>query len=129
MADRMLNQFGATFEKAVVTIFGDVIIGATGAPTLTAARSKGIKSIVRNGAGDYTVQFQDKYNKFLAFWIGTIKGTVPAAPTQSIRAINMQAAGGATVSFVLYNTAGAATDPATGEELFLEASFGNSAAF
>ena len=128
MADRLLNQFGVTFEKAVVTIYGDVTIGATGAPTLTVAKSKGIKSIVRNSAGDYTVQFQDKYAKFFGFWVGAIKATAPAAPTVGIKAINMQAAGGATVEFVLF--AGAvATDPASGEELFLEANFGNSAAF
>lgn len=128
MADRLLNQFGATFEKAVVTIFGDVTIGATGAPTLVAGKSKGIKSIVRNSAGDYTVQFADKWNKFLGFWVGMIKATAPSSPTMSVKAINMQAAGGATVEFVLF-TGAVATDPASGEELYIEASFGNSSAF
>lgn len=131
MADRMLNQFAATFEKAVVTIFGDVTIGGTGAPTLVAAKSKGIKSIVRNSAGDYTVTFQDKYNKFLGLAVSSIKATAPAAPLMSIKAVSVNAAGGATVEFVLYTAAAgtAATDPASGEELLIEASFGNSAAF
>lgn len=128
MADRLFNQFSGSLEKAVVTLFGDVTIGAVGAPTLVASKSKGIKSIVRNGAGDYTVTFQDKYAKFLSFWVGVIKATVSAAPSQTVKAFSMNAAGGATVNFVLYNSAGAATDPASGEELFIEATFGNSAA-
>jgi hypothetical protein len=128
MADRLLARDNGAFEKGIVSIYGDVTIGAVGAPTLVAAKSKGIKSIVRNSAGDYTVTLQDKYAKFFAAWIGFIKATVPAAPSQSIKAINMQAAGGATINFVLYNSAGTATDPASGEELFLEFGVGTSQA-
>lgn len=129
MANRWLNPLNYSFEKATVTIYGDVTIGAAGAPTLVPANSKGIKSIVRNSAGDYTVTFTDTYFKFLSFWVGTIKATVPAAPSQSIKAKSMNAAGGATVEFVLFNSAGTATDPASGEELFIEATFGNTSAF
>lgn len=128
MANRLLNQFGASFEKAVVNVFADVTIGATGAPTLNAAKSKGVKSIVRNSAGDYTLTLQDTYAKFFSCWVGFIKGTAPAAPNESIKAFNMSAAGGATIEFVLFNGA-TATDPASGEELFIEICVGNSAAF
>lgn len=128
MANRWLNSFNYTFEKGTVTVFGDVTIGATGAPTLVTAKSKGIKSIVRNSAGDYTVTFQDQYNRLLSAWIGVIKATAPASPTQSIKAVSANAAGGATLEFVLYNSAGTATDPANGEELFLEVTWSNTTA-
>lgn len=129
MANRWLNSANYAFEKATVSIYGDVTIGATGAPTLVAANSKGIKSIVRNSAGDYTVTFQDQYSKFLAFWVGFIKATAPTAPTVSVKAKSMSPTTGATVEFVCFNSAGTATDPASGEELILEATFGNSSAF
>lgn len=129
MANRLFNQFGATLEKGVVTLFGDVTIGATGAPTLVAANSKGIKSIVRNSAGDYTITLQDTYNKFLSLWVGFQKATAAAAPNQTVKAKSLNATGGATIEFVLYNNAGAATDPASGEELFIEICVGNSSAY
>src|SRR5437868_4896546 len=125
MANRLFNQFGATLEKATVTLMGHVTIGAAGAPTLDAPNSKGIKSIVRNSAGDYTVTLQDQYVKFFSCWIGFIKATGPAAPSESFKAKNMTAAGGATIEFVLYNNSSVATDPASGEELFLEITVGN----
>lgn len=131
MANRFLNPLNYTFEKATVGIYGDVTIGAAGAPTLVPANSKGIKSIVRNSAGDYTVTFADQYNKFLSFWVGFRRaaGSAPAAPTMVVKTVSPVAAGGATLEFILFNSAGAATDPANGEELYIEATFGNTAAF
>lgn len=123
-----VNPINYTREKATVTIFGDVTIGASGAPTLVVANSKGITGIVRNSAGDYTVTFDETYNKFLTFWVGFIKATAPSAPTMTVKAKNMNTNGTATVEFVLL--AGATpTDPASGEELFIEATFGATFAF
>jgi hypothetical protein len=47
MANRRFEQFQLSLEKAVVTLYGKVAIGSTGAPTISAANSKGILSIVR----------------------------------------------------------------------------------
>ena len=129
MANRMFTEQAFTLEKAVVTLYADVTIAGTGAPTLVAKNSKGVKSIVRNSAGDYTVTLADQYVKFFAIWPMFIKATAPASPSFSVKAFNMTAAGGATIEFIVYNSAGTATDPASGEELLLEIDVGNSGAY
>ena len=70
MANRDFKDFQAA-EREVKRLYMKATIGATGAPTLVAADSLGIKTIVRNTNGDYTVTFgnpsgdTDKYNKLL----------------------------------------------------------------
>jgi hypothetical protein len=61
--NRLYGQYDYSLEKDLVHLYAKVAIGGTGAPTLS--RGKGIASVVRNGAGDYTVTFQDKYRAFL----------------------------------------------------------------
>jgi hypothetical protein len=58
MANRDYKLF-RSLDRACVTLYLQAAIGATGAPTLSVANSVGIKSIVRNGVGDYTVTFGD----------------------------------------------------------------------
>ena len=70
MANRDFKDFQAA-EREVKRLYMKATIGGTGAPTLVAADSLGIKTIVRNGTGDYTVTFgtpsggTEKYNKLL----------------------------------------------------------------
>jgi hypothetical protein len=70
MANRDFKNFQAA-EREVKRLYMKATIGATGAPTLVAADSLGIKSIVRNTTGDYTVTFgapsglTDSYSKLL----------------------------------------------------------------
>ena len=70
MANRDFKDFQAA-EREVKRLYMKATIGATGACTLVAADSLGIKTIVRNGTGDYTVTFgtpsggTEKYNKLL----------------------------------------------------------------
>lgn len=125
-----MNQLNYTREKATVSLYGDVNIGAAGAPTLVVANSKGITSIVRNSAGNYTVTFDDTYSKFLSFWVGyrVSGGASPAAPSNTVKTVVLNTNGTATVNFVLFN-ATTPTDPANGEELFIEATFGATSAF
>ena len=56
MANRDFKDFQAA-EREVKRLYMKATIGATGAPTLVAADSLGIKTIVRNTTGDYTVTF------------------------------------------------------------------------
>lgn len=66
MANRLFrSQFVYSFIGAFVKLFAQVSIGATGAPTLTTAKSKGIYSIARNSAGKYTITLSDIYNDLL----------------------------------------------------------------
>ncbi len=64
MADRSFKRVQA-LESEVKTLFLDVAIGGTGAPTINYAL--GTASIVRDSAGVYIITLQDKYNRLLAF--------------------------------------------------------------
>ena len=59
-------------ERAVKIVYGRATIGSTGAPTLDASSSIGVRSITRTAAGDYTIVLgsstpaaTDKYSKLL----------------------------------------------------------------
>ena len=135
MANRWFNQFSKTMEKEVVNLFAHVTFGAAGAPTLVTADSKGIVSITRSSAGKYVLVFGtkagmlDTYYKFLAA-TATFDTITPAAPPASpvmylsgnaISTINV-----ATLTFTFESLAGAATDPASGEGVYLHFMLKNS---
>lgn len=58
MANRYRKGLSA-IDGGICKIYLQAAIGATGAPTLSATNSVGIRSIARNGAGDYTITFGD----------------------------------------------------------------------
>lgn len=128
MANRTFNEFSYRLEKGVVTLYSDVTIAAAGAPTLVSGKNKGIKSISRVSAGDYLITLQDSYVRLLMVDFGFIKATVPAAPSMSIKASSVTSNTAPTIEVVFYNSAGTATDPASGEELVLEIMLSNSSA-
>ena len=70
MASRDFKTVQAA-ERAVKILYLKASIGASGAPTLVTDDSLGIKSITRNGAGDYSILLgtpsgmTDKYPKLL----------------------------------------------------------------
>jgi hypothetical protein len=45
--NRLYNQFFLSLERGKAVLFGKVAIGATGAPTINAVKSKGIASVSR----------------------------------------------------------------------------------
>jgi hypothetical protein len=62
MASRNFNRYQA-LEKEVKTLYAEVAIGASGAPTLTSGL--GITSIARTGTGAYTVTLADRYVRLM----------------------------------------------------------------
>ncbi len=125
MANRRTFQFRYSFEQKPTEVFAKVTIGASGAPTLVAANSKGVKSIVRNGAGDYTITLQDNYPALLMMKHVINSGSsAPASPGMYIKADTSSAATPA-INFIM-NAAGTATDPASGEIVYLQMVFRNS---
>lgn len=50
-------------EKEVKTLFAEIAIGATGAPTLT--KGLGISSVARSGTGAYTLTLSSQYQRLL----------------------------------------------------------------
>jgi hypothetical protein len=136
MANRYFTNQQFALEKSVVSLFARVTFGATGAPTLVVSQSKGISSITRVSAGKYTIVLGagvslDTYPKLLmarhVFDESGNGGTAPAAPSMFVAA-NATATANVASLTVTFNTAGTATDPASGEAVLLELTLGNSTA-
>jgi hypothetical protein len=138
MANRYMTQFQLTLEKKVSTVFAHVTFGASGAPTLDAANSKGVVSVTRSSAGKYVFVFGtkagmlDTYNKLLGVdpvfdTIGT-SGAAPAAPNMAVVANSVAVAGTCSLTIQFFNSAGTATDPASGEGLYIAFTFKDSTA-
>lgn len=129
MASRWFNQFRLSLEKQVVDLWCNFTVGGIGAPTLVSAASKGIKSVVRNSAGKYTITLSDSYYGFLQADIKILNATAPAAPLNFVVSQAVTSSTTPVVVIQFTNTAGAATDPGSGESVFLKVSLKNSSAY
>jgi hypothetical protein len=129
MANRLYNQFGLALEKSVVCLYGQFTVAAAGAPTLVAAKSKGIASVVRNSAGNYTITLQDTYIDLLMLDVIIQNATAPAAP--SFRIVSQTVSAAATKAIVIQfaTSAGTATDPGSGERILFAIDLKNSTAY
>ena len=123
MANRSFNRLQA-LDKEIKIIHGQFDVGSSGAPTLSVAKSVGVKSIARNSAGDYTLVLgvsggdTDKYNHFFGAYFDIQKSTaigstaggasfqLKGAPTVSTNG---------TVNFIALNSSGAAAEIGSGE--------------
>jgi hypothetical protein len=135
MANRFFNQFGKTMEKEVVSLFLHATFGASGAVTLDAVNSKGICAITKIGTGGYRIQFGttpaslDVYYKFFAALpsFKTVGGSPAAAPDMYIVDLKHNVVGSCYIDVQFVN-GGVSTNPASGEELYMEIKLGNSSA-
>ena len=130
MAARMFQQFQGTLEKGVVSLFANIPIGGTGAVgTLVASKNQGIKSVVRNSAGNYTISFGDsiqgsldKYVRLLSLNSSVVLGSV-----STVSAIQVWSDDAATGSITIQvvsptaagNTAPVVADPDNGAVIIL----------
>ena len=121
MANRNFNRLQA-LEKEVKHIHAKIAIGATGAPTLTAASSLGVASISRTSAGLYVLTLQDAYMRLVNASILII---TPAAEDISV---NVSAETVASTKLVTFRctAAGVATDPASGDTILVSLELKNS---
>ena len=120
------SQFLYQKEAMPVRLYMHVTFGAAGAPTLE--RGQGITSIVRNSAGKYTITLADNYNRMLGVNMMQLAGASPqAAPVKQIvsQAVSTAAAPTVIVQYYAIDNS-TATDPASGEELYMEIALGNS---
>jgi hypothetical protein len=120
MANRDFKNFQAG-EREVKRLYLKATIGGTGAPTLVAADSLGIKTIERNTNGDYTVTFgtpggdTEKYNKLL--WAdGKLLDVAGEDIRVQLDTDTVSSAG--TLTFYTV-TAASATDPSNGSTLMM----------
>lgn len=128
MANRWMQQFWLSFIKGKASLFGQVAIGATGAPTLSAANSMGITSITRNSAGNYTIVLNDTWVKFLGFHATIVDSGAQTVAT--VYVVSETVATAATKNIVIQcsDFAGAAVDPRNGATLRFEIVLNNSSA-
>lgn len=140
MANRWFNQFQRVLDKEVVTVLCKVTFGATGAPTIAAASSKGVVSVTRNAQGNFTFVFGtsssslDTYKNLASVSVvyNTVAvgaSTAAAAPGLQVVGDSIATSGTASVKLMTTNTSGSATDPASGELGLFKFVFRNSDAF
>lgn len=119
MANRRFFQFRMSAQRDVVDLSAKVAIGATGAPTLSLTDAKGIASVTRNSAGNYTVKLQDNYAALMSASVTMLNATVSAAPASQL--ISEQVASATLPQLVIQclSPAGIATDPDNGATLLI----------
>lgn len=126
MANRRFNsQFQYGFERMPVRLCGHVTFGAAGAPTLDPNNSMGIASISRTSAGLYVITLQDVYNKLLGLDLSQLSTGPQAAPIVNLKAQTVSTAKTLTIQYLAIDNS-TATDPASGEQLFLRVILSNS---
>lgn len=144
MANRMFEQFAYSLEKKPVTVFINWDGNSTSTPTLLhwngsslvaapAGGTRGVKSLLRNGAGDITITFQDTYQRLLdVSYVALAKdgSTTPVACNLWVKAVSPGAAGGATLRVLTYlNAAGTPADSTTNDRWYVAVTWSDSAAF
>lgn len=108
--------------RHTATVELSFVSGASGAvPAMSAAnmrRSRGIVSVTRNSAGNYTVVFERGCNDYIEFDSNVLQVAVPpvvsAATCGIIWKFNGLAAS-PSYTFQIINAAGIATDPSSGD--------------
>jgi hypothetical protein len=124
--NRFLQQFRYSFEKNIVEYFLKVSIGASGAPTIVEA--KGVTSVTRNSAGNYTILLADPSAQLKDVCSQSISGSsAQAAPLMTIVSEAVATAAAPTV-ILQYRAVdnSTATDPASGEVLLIRIAVRNS---
>lgn len=127
MANRTFQQFTQSLVPGFVILTGKVAIGATGFPTLTTGQFNGIASVVRTGAGLYTITLQDKYVDFCSVTASVISNAALPVVDVVVSAVDVVTAG--TVNIKTVDTTGATlTDPSSGDILVFTLTLANSTA-
>ena len=123
MANRSFQRLQA-LDKEIKIIHGQFAVGGSGAPTLSASKSVGVKSVARNSAGDYTLVLgvqggsADTYSDFFGGYFDIQKST---AIGSTAGGVSFQLKGAPTVStngtinFIALNSSGAAAEIGSGE--------------
>lgn len=70
-----MSQFQYTLEKDSVTLFGSVVIGASGA--VGTVKGGGIAGVVKSGTGLYEIEFEDSWSRLLYASSGIVSASAP----------------------------------------------------
>ena len=123
MANRSFQRLQA-LDKQIKVIHGQFAVGASGAPTLSASKSVGVKSVTRNSAGDYSLVLgtpsgdSDLYNHFFGMYFDIQKSTALGGTTGGM-AFQLKDAPtvstNGTINFIALDKDGAAAEIGNGE--------------
>jgi len=103
-----------SLERETHTVKMIVSIGAVGAPTVD--RGKGVSTVVRNGAGDYTITMLQKWALVMGLRVTLVDNT---ARDFTFQAANDAMAASKTID-LLALTGGVATELPSGSKLLVE---------
>lgn len=118
MANRTFSKAIFSSEIAPTHVYMQVNIGASGAPTIITGKAW-VLSMTRNSAGDYTIVFKDNYNSVLGVRHMFNSGSsAPASPSMWLKTDSITSTTSPSLR-VVFNTGGTATDPASGEKLYM----------
>lgn len=119
MANRNFNRFQA-LEKEVKSLYAEISIGASGAPTLVAGL--GIASVVRDSAGVYTITLQDKYNRLMHAHVQVLSAAAQDLDVQ----LQSEDVEGTKEVVIRCQAVAVETDPSSGSVLFVRLDLKNS---
>lgn len=119
MANRRFFQFRYSAQRDVVDLSIKAAIGASGAPTISTTDAKGVTSIVRNSAGNYTILLQDNYAALMSATVTVMNATASAAPVSQLISEQVSNATAPQVVIQTLDAAGVAADPDDGATLLI----------
>lgn len=129
MANRTYNQAQYTAERAPVTLFATIAVGAAGA--VSAKKGYGIKSVTKEvGDGKYTIVLEDKFSRCLAVSAQVVHSAISAVA--AIQVLNTPAqlqtaiSGGTGFVVQLIDKTGVAVNAESGAQVFLQVVASNS---
>lgn len=128
MANRNFrSQFSYSWAAQTVTLRLRVDIAGTGAPTLASGTGMGVTSITRNSAGDYSILLANNYAALMACNVMFNSGaSAPAAPLVNIESQAVSTLAAPILRLQCRDLSGVATDPATGEAMYIQIVLNNS---
>jgi hypothetical protein len=121
MASRNFNRFQA-LEKEVKSLYAEVSIAGSGAPTIV--KALGVTSVVRNSAGNYTVTLNDQYVRLMHVSVIQLGASQDLTFQLASQAVNSSSKD----FVVLCKAANVATDPTNGTSLYIKIDCKNSTA-
>ena len=115
MANRNFHRV-QSLAREVKSVYANVSIGASGAPTLNANASVGVASVSRDSAGVYIFTLDDKYNSLLHVNIIQVEATAEDLTFQ----VESEAVASTKVITIQCKAAAVETDPSDGSVLLVK---------
>lgn len=120
MANSNLFQFRQSYQRNLVDIFAQISFAALGVPTLVAG--KGVSSIERVSAGLFNIHLREPFGGVMHVQqMPLLASGAPAAAQMVVRSVsNINTLSDPQIQVEFLDAAGAAIDPASGEQVLMQ---------